>query len=109
MTMNKKKDNIKRFTLIQAAGCAVSVTIAIMLASVLTDTAFWFAEVSICLGALFTVVFSALHIYGYDTASLDLRTGNFKGSADFEHRKESFLMLTEVTPLSYEEEEKKEE
>jgi hypothetical protein len=35
----------------------------------------------------------------YDTATLDLKTGNFKASADFSDAKEPFILITTVNPL----------
>ncbi len=98
---------IKKVIITMAVLVVVSTTLGIGLSALIFDSTLWFIEMSI----IFSGVLSCVFIFMYVTAwlefgELDLNTGQFKASADFSNEKEPFILITKVTPLKRNKEDK---
>lgn len=95
---------MKKFSIIQAVGTIVCTTIAIVLFGLFSDSTMAFVIGSILGSGTLSFIFTLGHIFGYDTATLNLKTGGFKTDTDFKTRKGRFLLFTEVEPMDMPEE-----
>lgn len=98
---NKTISPFKRFVWVISTIAIASTCVGLIIASLLLEvlSVFWSFEIGMIVSCVLSGVASRFYIYMYDTATLDLKTGNFKASADFSDAKEPFLLITTVNPL----------
>lgn len=98
---NKNRSPFRRFSLIIAAITIACTFMGLLIAGLFLEilSVFWSFEIGMIISGILAGVASKFYIYMYDTATLDLKTGNFKASADFSDAKEPFILITTVNPL----------
>jgi hypothetical protein len=98
---NKTISPFKRFVWIISTITITSTLIGLIIASLFLEIlpVFWSFEIGMIVSCVLSGIASRFYIYMYDTATLDLKTGNFKASADFSDAKEPFILITTVNPL----------
>jgi hypothetical protein len=98
---NKTISPFKRFMWVISTITIASTCVGLIVASLFLEIlpVFWSFEIGMIISGMLACVASKFYIYMYDTATLDLKTGNFKTSADFSDAKESFILITTVNPL----------
>lgn len=98
---NKTISPFKRFVWVISTITIASTCVGLIVASLLLEvlSVFWSFEIGMIASCVLSGVASRFYIYMYDTATLDLKTGNFKASADFSDAKEPFMLITTVNPL----------
>ena len=98
---NKPISPFKKFTWIISTIAIASTVIGLIITSLLLEvlSVFWSFEIGMIISGMLAGVASKFYIYMYDTATLDLKNGNFKASADFSDAKEPFILITTVNPL----------
>jgi hypothetical protein len=96
-----KKSPFYKFSWVITCITCISTLIGLIVADTFMEilTPFWSFEIGIVISALLSGLASKLYVFMYDTATLDLKTGNFKASADFSDAKEPFILITTVNPL----------
>lgn len=99
---------MKKFCIVQMSGNIVCITIAIIISAFIAKNSVMFVDGSIIIGGILSMIFTAAHIFGYDTATMDLSTGEFKADIMPENvkGKKRFLLFTEVKPIPNEEDNK---
>lgn len=99
--MNNKKSPFYKFSWIITSITIVSTLIGLIIAETFMEilTPFWSFEIGLIMSALLSGLGSKFYIYMYDTATLDLKTGNFKASADFSDADKPFILITTVNPI----------
>lgn len=98
---------IKKMIITMAVLVAVSTTLGIGLSALIFDSTLWFIEMSIIFSGAFSCVFIFMYVAAWlEFGELDLNTGQFKASADFSNEKEPFILITKVTPLNRNKEDK---
>lgn len=99
--MNNKKSPFYKFSWIITSITIVSTLIGLIVADSFMEilTPFWSFEIGMVISALLSGLASKFYIYMYDTATLDLKTGNFKASADFSDADKPFILITTVNPI----------
>lgn len=107
---NKPISPFKKFVWTISTIAIASTLIGLIIASLLLEilSVFWSFEIGMIMACLLASIASRFYIYMYDTATLDLKTGNFKASADFSDAKEPFILITTVNPLDKPKEEEEE-
>lgn len=98
---NKNRSPFRRFSLIIAAITIACTFMGLLIAGLFLEilSVFWSFEIAMVLSGCIAYIASWLYVCLYDTATLDLKTGNFKASADFSDAKEPFILITTVNPL----------
>ena len=101
--MNDKKSPFYKFSWVITSITIVSTLIGLIIAEAFMEilTPFWSFEIGIVMSGLLSYIASWLYIYMQDTATLDLRTGNFKASADFSDADKPFILITTVNPYDH--------
>lgn len=101
--MKNKKSPFYKFSWIIMSITIISTLIGLIIAEIFMTilTPFWSFEIGIVMSGLLSYIASWLYILMYDTATLDLKTGNFKASADFSDAKEPFILITTVNPYDH--------
>lgn len=94
---------MKKFIIINSILSMVCVVLSMLIMSEVAKSTFVFAEGSIIISGILTFIVTSLHIFGYDSAKLDLNTGRFNAVTDFKDKRKQFLLFTEVKPLESEE------
>ena len=99
--MNNKKSPFYKFSWIITCITIVSSLIGLIIAETFMEilTPFWSFEIGMAISAILSGLASKFYIYMYDTATLDLKTGNFKASADFSDADKPFILITTVNPI----------
>lgn len=99
--MNNKKSPFYKFSWIIMSITIGSTLIGLLVADAFMEilTPFWSFEIGMMISASLSGLASKLYIYMYDTATLDLKTGNFKASADFSDADKPFILITTVNPI----------
>lgn len=99
--MNNKKSPFYKFSWVITSITIVSTLIGLIIAETFMEilTPFWSFEIGLIMSALLSGLGSKFYIYMYDTATLDLKTGNFKASADFSDADKPFILITTVNPI----------
>ena len=98
---------IKKVIITMAVLVVVSTTLGIGLSALIFDSTLWFIEMSIIFSGAFSCVFIFMYVTAWlEFGELDLNTGQFKASADFSNEKEPFILITKVTPLKRNKEDK---
>lgn len=99
--MNNKKSPFYKFSCVITCITIVSTFIGLTIADAFMEilTPFWSFEIGMVMSGLLAYIASWLYIYMYDTATLDLKTGNFKASADFSDADKPFILITTVNPI----------
>lgn len=99
--MKNKKSPFYKFSWIITCITIVSTLIGLIVAETFMEilTPFWSFEIGMIISGILAGVASKFYIYMYDTATLDLKTGNFKASADFSDADKSFILITTVNPI----------
>lgn len=98
---------IKKVIITMAVLVVVSTTLGIGLSALIFDSTLWFIEMSIIFSGAFSCVFIFMYVTAWlEFGELDLNTGQFKASANFSNEKEQFILITKVTPLNRNKEEK---
>lgn len=105
--MNNKKSPFYKFSWVITCITIVSTLIGLIIAESFMEilTTFWSFEIGMAMSSLLSGLASKLYIYMYDTATLDLKTGNFKASADFSDADKPFILITTVNPIDKSKEE----
>lgn len=98
---NKPISPFKKFVWTISTIAIVSTFIGLIITRLLLEvlSVFWSFEIGMIIACSLAGIASRFYIYMYDTATLDLKTGNFKASADFSDAKEPFILITTVNPL----------
>ena len=101
--MKNKKSPFYKFSWVITCITIVSTLIGLIVAENFMEilTQFWSFEIGIVMSGLLSYIASWFYILMYDTATLDLKTGNFKASADFSDAKEPFILITTVNPYDH--------
>lgn len=104
---NKNRSPFRRFSWVITTITIVSTFIGLIIADLFLEilSVFWSFEIGMIMSGILAGLASKFYIYMYDTATLDLKTGNFKASADFSDAKEPFILITTVNPLDKSKEE----
>ena len=99
--MNNKKSPFYKFSWVITCITIVSTLIGLVVADAFMTilTPFWSFEIGMVISAMLSGLTSKLYIFMYDTATLDLKTGNFKASADFSDADKPFILITTVNPI----------
>lgn len=99
--MNNKKSPFYKFSCVITCITIISTLIGLIVAYSFMEilTPFWSFEIGMIISALLSGLASKLYIYMYDTANLDLSTGQFKASADFSDADKPFILITTVNPI----------
>lgn len=99
--MNNKKSTFYKFSWVITCITIVSTLIGLIVVEAFMEilTPFWSFEIGMAISGLLSGLASKLYIYMYDTATLDLKTGNFKASADFSDADKPFILITTVNPI----------
>lgn len=107
---NKPISPFMKFSWVISTITIASTLIGLIIASLLLEvlSTFWSFEIGLIISGILAGLASKFYIYMYDTATLDLKTGNFKASADFSDAKEPFILITTVNPLDKPKEEEEE-
>lgn len=98
---NKNHSPFRRFSWVITTITIISTFIGLLIADLALEIlpVFWSFEIGMIISGILAGIASKFYIYMYDTATLDLKTGNFKASADFSDAKEPFILITTVNPL----------
>ena len=98
---NKPVSPFIKFSWVISTIAIASTLIGLIVTSLLLEvlSVFWSFEIGMIISGILAGIASKFYIYMYDTATLDLKTGNFKASADFSDAKEPFILITTVNPL----------
>lgn len=99
--MKNKKSPFYKFSWVIATITIVSTLIGLIVADTFMEilTPFWSFDIGMVISAMLSGLASKFYVFMYDTATLDLKTGNFKASADFSDAKEPFILITTVNPI----------
>lgn len=105
--MNNKKSPFYKFSWVITSITIVSTLIGLIVADSFMEilTPFWSFEIGMIISGLLAYIASWFYILMYDTATLDLKTGNFKASADFSDADKPFILITTVNPIDKSKEE----
>lgn len=101
--MKNKKSPFYKFSCVITCITMVSTFIGLTIADVFLEilTPFWSFEIGMVISGLLSYIASWFYILMYDTATLDLKTGNFKASADFSDADKPFILITTVNPYDH--------
>lgn len=101
--MKNKKSPFYKFSWVITCIATVSTLIGLIVAGSFMEilTPFWSFEIGMIVSGSLTYIASQLYVYMHDTATLDLRTGNFKASADFSDADKPFILITTVNPYDH--------